>query len=551
MITANTTIYVSKTGTGDGTTAAKAMSIDNLALYLATVKMQPGSGSLNGSYTLTVAFVPTGSTYGTVTFDANKMPGVQNIIITTSTGTNTTTSNYSTNAPLFDNLNFRGPVNATVRNVEVTGTLFANFDARVAIDTYLGTARVGTESRGEINIGNGTLNIHNANTSSLFYAGNMGYLYINTATAIVNFRELCYYTDAIFRVYDMGRLYVNYGRMKYTGTKPVVVLGASGTLTGQSSTAAATVQKDVTLESGQTFTLATNAVVYIKFSNTNTATNPTLNINGTGAKPIYFGSTNIPANYLLKGVVYKFTYNGTQYVCNNAFNRVENATNHSFFQTASNYNTTYNSGSWNWTGFSRNWSGAVNYNGAIYGSATGLVTARAIDGVNFNGTGAITHYGSCSTAAATAAKTVACAGFTLVTGAKIAVKFTVTNTAANPTLNVQSTGAKAIYYRGAAISAGYLAANRTYEFIYNGTQYELVGDLDTNSTYTAASAAPKAAGTAAVGTSAKYAREDHVHPAQTTVSGNAGSANKINGKTILTVKSFNSSTGVLELTSLS
>ena len=96
-----------------------------------------------------------------------------------------------------------------------------------------------------------------------------------------------------------------------------------------------------------------------------------------------------------------------------------------------------------------------------------------------------TMYGTCSTAAATAAKTVACSSYKLVTGATITVKFTVTNTAANPTLNVNSTGAKAIYYRGAAISAGYLAANRTYMFRYNGAQYELVGDINTNTTYTA------------------------------------------------------------------
>ena len=38
---------------------------------------------------------------------------------------------------------------------------------------------------------------------------------------------------------------------------------------------------------------------------------------------------------------------------------------------------------------------------------------------------------------------------------------------------------------------------------------------------------PKAAGTAAVGTSTKYAKADHVHPIQTTVSGNAGSATKL------------------------
>lgn len=49
----------------------------------------------------------------------------------------------------------------------------------------------------------------------------------------------------------------------------------------------------------------------------------------------------------------------------------------------------------------------------------------------------------------------------------------------------------------------------------------------TDTTYTAATAAPKANGAAAVGTSAKYAREDHVHPQQTSVSGNAGTATKL------------------------
>lgn len=119
-------------------------------------------------------------------------------------------------------------------------------------------------------------------------------------------------------------------------------------------------------------------------------------------------------------------------------------------------------------------------------SATKLATARAIDGVNFDGTAAISHYGTCSTAAGTAAKTVTLAGFTLATGARITVKFTVTNTASNPTLNVNGTGAKAIQYRGAAITASYLAANRVYEFVYDGTAYQLIGDIDTNSTYNVA-----------------------------------------------------------------
>lgn len=119
-------------------------------------------------------------------------------------------------------------------------------------------------------------------------------------------------------------------------------------------------------------------------------------------------------------------------------------------------------------------------------AATKLATARVIDGVNFDGTAAISHYGTCSTAAGTAAKTVTLAGFTLATGARITVKFTVTNTAASPTLNVNGTGAKAIQYRGAAITASYLAANRVYEFVYDGTAYQLIGDIDTNSTYNVA-----------------------------------------------------------------
>ena len=123
------------------------------------------------------------------------------------------------------------------------------------------------------------------------------------------------------------------------------------------------------------------------------------------------------------------------------------------------------------------------------GTATKLSTARTIDGVSFNGSANIIHYGTCSTAAETAAKAVNCTGFVLATGARIAVRFTVTNTAANPTLNVNATGAKAIRYRNAAIAAGYLAANRTYDFIYDGTYFQLIGDIDTNTTYAVATQA--------------------------------------------------------------
>lgn len=107
-----------------------------------------------------------------------------------------------------------------------------------------------------------------------------------------------------------------------------------------------------------------------------------------------------------------------------------------------------------------------------------LVTQdQTVDGMVLDGDPV--HYAVCSTAAPTAAKTAALSGFKLVTGAWAAIKFTVTNTAANPTLNINGTGAKAVRYRSTAVSAGALAANRIYLMVYDGTYWQLIGDLDT------------------------------------------------------------------------
>lgn len=96
---------------------------------------------------------------------------------------------------------------------------------------------------------------------------------------------------------------------------------------------------------------------------------------------------------------------------------------------------------------------------------------------------AFARYAVCSTAAATAAKTVTIPGFRLFAGAVAYIKFSVKNTAANPTLNISGTGAKAIWYQGAAISSSYLNANRTYAFIYDGSVYQLIGDINTDTKY--------------------------------------------------------------------
>jgi hypothetical protein len=199
-------------------------------------------------------------------------------------------------------------------------------------------------------------------------------------------------------------------------------------------------------------------------------------------------------------------------------------------------------------------SGSCTGNAATASKAAQLTTARTIDGVSFNGTGNIKHYAACSTAAATAEKVVVRKGFTLVVGARIEVKFTVTNTAANPTLNVNSTGAKAIYYRGAAISAGYLAANRIYTFIYNGTQYDLVGDLNTDTNNataqnisTANATYPILLGNTANAT-ANIGNKATLFSTKAKLNPSTGQMT-LNGKVILVVSSFDPSTGTLNLVS--
>ena len=113
-------------------------------------------------------------------------------------------------------------------------------------------------------------------------------------------------------------------------------------------------------------------------------------------------------------------------------------------------------------------------------TANTLTTARTIDGVSFNGSQAISHYATCSTAGDTTVKTVVCSGFNLVAGATITITFTATNTATDPSLNVNNTGAKPIHYRGETIAPSYLAVNHTYSFVYDGSTYNLIGDIDTD-----------------------------------------------------------------------
>ena len=91
-------------------------------------------------------------------------------------------------------------------------------------------------------------------------------------------------------------------------------------------------------------------------------------------------------------------------------------------------------------------------------------------------------YGTCTTAAATAAKTASLSGYTLVTNGIIAIKFTKA-VPAGATLNVNSKGAKNIFYHGAAINSGVLNANDVGVFIYDGTQYHLLAKDSASAPY--------------------------------------------------------------------
>ena len=82
-------------------------------------------------------------------------------------------------------------------------------------------------------------------------------------------------------------------------------------------------------------------------------------------------------------------------------------------------------------------------------------------------------YYVCDTAAGTAAKSVTATGYSLTNGGCIRIKMNNANTADNVTLNINSTGAKALYYDGAqASSTNSWEAGEVLEVYYDGTQYQ-------------------------------------------------------------------------------
>lgn len=227
---------------------------------------------------------------------------------------------------------------------------------------------------------------------------------------------------------------------------------------GVCSTAADTAAKTVTVDG---FKLVTGAMVIVKFTYANSVASPTLNVSSTGAKPIYrYGttaaSTGTTTNGWVAGAVQTFVYDGTGWI-------------REYW-----YNTTYS-------------------NVAL-------------------GQG----YATCSTAAATTAKVGTLSSYALTTGGVVAVKFTYA-VPASATLNINSKGAKAIYYRGAAITANVIKAGDIATFIYNGSQYHLLAidrwQADISTAQSTADSAATAASNAATAAANAQSRADEAYNA--------------------------------------
>ena len=164
--------------------------------------------------------------------------------------------------------------------------------------------------------------------------------------------------------------------------------------------------------SGIGTTLTAGTVIYIKM-HAKSAANATLDVNNIGAKSIYWRTSAVTNDKLGLNYIFMLVYDGTNWVI------------------PYDYDTNY--------------------------SATSL------------GFG----YGTCSTAEATAAKTASITNYTLSTGGIVSIKFTY-GVPADATLNINSKGAKSIYYNEAAITNNIIKAGDTATFIYDGTQYQLI-----------------------------------------------------------------------------
>lgn len=251
-----------------------------------------------------------------------------------------------------------------------------------------------------------------------------------------------------------GRLYRVYNNK---GTYSVQNYDANTTYTNKSlgqgygtcATEAATAAKIVTMSE---YALTTGGIVTVNFTNA-LCTSATMNINGTGAKPIYIKGAAVTANNaatVSAGDTAYFMYDGTAY--------------HLLGTDRAATNPIVN----------------ISRSGTTF-------TATRLDGTTFTFTQQDNNttytqaklgqgYGTCTTAEATAAKSVTLTGYELEPNGVVAVKFT-NGLCASATMSINGKTATPIYINGAAVtstSCKEVLAGDIAFFIYDGSHYQFI-----------------------------------------------------------------------------
>ena len=121
--------------------------------------------------------------------------------------------------------------------------------------------------------------------------------------------------NTLYFVTDTGEIYK--GSQLVANLTNNDKLNALNVYYGECSTESATAAKVITVD--DTFTLQKGATVIIKFTNNNSASSPTLNVNSTGAKPMTRYGTNAlgTLDYVggwYAGAIQMFTYDGTSWI---------------------------------------------------------------------------------------------------------------------------------------------------------------------------------------------------------------------------------------------
>lgn len=220
------------------------------------------------------------------------------------------------------------------------------------------------------------------------------------------------------------------------------------------STAAGTGAKTATIED---FELVAGVSLFVKFANANTASTVTLNVSGTGAKPIVdkTGTVISSINSALLTGTCLFVYDGTSYVLTAC---VANGTTFGSVKLSDTRSQTD-------------------------ASAGIAATPKMVDDAVKNMKAP--KWGTCTTAAATAAKVATVDDFTLVTGASVLLYVSTANSVVSPTLNVNSTGAKAIVDKNGTALTSTTAPlfGGLCLLAYNGTNWVLLDSMGNSSLF--------------------------------------------------------------------